>query len=35
MKMETLRSLRIITRPNDHWISFDLKDGFYSLATAP
>ena len=35
MKMETLRSLRIITRPNDHWISFDLKDGFYSLAIAP
>jgi hypothetical protein len=35
MKMETLRSLKLITRPGDHWVSFDLKDGFYSLAIAP
>jgi hypothetical protein len=35
MKMETLRSLRMIAKPGDHWVSFDLKDGFYSLAIAP
>ncbi len=35
MKMETLRSLRLIAQPGDHWVSFDLKDGFYSLAIAP
>jgi hypothetical protein len=35
MKMETLRSLRLIAKPGDHWVSFDLKDGFYSLAIAP
>jgi hypothetical protein len=35
MKMETLRSLNLITRPGDHWVSFDLKDGFYSLAIVP
>ena len=35
MKVKTLRSLRLITKPGDHWVSFDLKDGFYSLAIAP
>jgi hypothetical protein len=35
MKMETLRSLRLIAKLGDHWVSFDLKDGFYSLAIAP
>ncbi len=35
MKMETLRSIKLITRPGDHWVSFDLKDGFYSLSIAP
>ena len=25
MKMETLRSPRLITKPFDHWVSFDLK----------
>ena len=35
MKMETLRSLRLIAKPNDYWVNFDLKDGFYSLAIAP
>jgi hypothetical protein len=35
MKMETLRSLKLITRPGDHWVTFDLKDGFYSLAISP
>ena len=35
MKMETLRSIRLIVKPGDHWVSFDLKDGFYSLAIAP
>jgi hypothetical protein len=35
MKMETLRSLRLIAKPGDHWVSFDLKDGFYSLAIDP
>jgi hypothetical protein len=35
MKMETLRRLRLIAKPNDYWVSFDLKDGFYALAIAP
>ncbi len=35
MKMETLRSLRLIAKPGDLWVTFDLKDGFYSLAIAP
>jgi hypothetical protein len=35
MKMETLRSLRLIAKPGDHRVSFDLKDGFYSLAIDP
>jgi hypothetical protein len=35
MKMETLRSLRLISKPGDHWVSFDLKDGFYSMAIDP
>ncbi len=33
--METMRSLRLIAKPGDHWVSFDLKDGFYSLAIDP
>jgi hypothetical protein len=33
--METLRSLKLITRPGDHWVSFDVEDGFYSIAIAP
>ena len=28
MKMEILRSLRLIAKPDDNWVSFDLKDGF-------
>ncbi len=35
MKMETLQSLRLIAKPGDHWVSFDLKDGFCSFAIAP
>ena len=35
MKRETMRSLRLIAKPGDHWVSFDLKDGFYSLAIDP
>ncbi len=35
MKMETLWSLRLIAKPSDHWVNFDLKDGFYSLAITP
>jgi hypothetical protein len=35
MKMETLRQLRYIAKPEDHWVSFDLKDGFYELAIHP
>ena len=31
MKMETLQSLRLIAEPGDHWVSFDLKDRFYSV----
>ena len=35
MRMETLRSLRLIAKTGDRWVSFDLKDGLYSLAIAP
>jgi hypothetical protein len=35
MKMETLQSLPLITRPGGHLVSFDVKDGFYSLAIVP
>jgi hypothetical protein len=35
MKVETMRSLRLIAKPSNHWVSFDLKNGFYSLAIAP
>jgi hypothetical protein len=35
MRMETLRSLQLIAKPGDHWVSFGLKDGFYSLAIDP
>jgi hypothetical protein len=35
MKMETLRHLRFIAKPGDHWVSFDLKYGFYALAIHP
>ena len=34
-KMETLRYLRMIAKPDDHWVSFDLEDAFYSFAIAP
>jgi hypothetical protein len=27
MKMEIMRSLRLIANPGDHWVSFHLKDG--------
>ena len=33
--METLRQLSYIAKPGDHWVSFDLKDGFYALAIHP
>jgi hypothetical protein len=32
MKMETLRFVCLIAKSSDHWVSFDLKDGFYTLA---
>ncbi len=35
MKMDTLRQLRFIAKPRDHWVSFDLKLGFYALAIHP
>jgi hypothetical protein len=35
MKMETLWSLRLNAKPGDHWVSFELKDGFYPLTLAP
>jgi hypothetical protein len=35
MKMETPRRLRYIAMPNDYFISFDLKDGFYALSIHP
>ncbi len=33
--METLRSLRLVVKPGDHWVSFDFKDGLYSLSIDP
>ena len=33
--METLPSLRLIAKPGDHWVSFNLKANFYSLAIDP
>jgi hypothetical protein len=33
--MKTLRRLRLIAKPNDYWVSFDLKDGLNALAIAP
>ena len=35
MQMETLRRLWYIAKPNDHFVSFDLKDGFYALSIYP
>ena len=35
IKIEILRSLRIIAMSGDNWVSFDLKDGIFSLAIAP
>ncbi len=35
IKMETLRHLHLIAKPGDHWVSFDLKTGFYTLAIHP
>ncbi len=35
MKMETLRRLRCIAKPNDHFVSFDLEDGFYAISIHP
>jgi hypothetical protein len=35
MKIKTLRQLRFIEKLEDHWVSFDLKDGFYALSIHP
>ncbi len=35
IKKETLRHLRLLAKPGDHWLSFDLKDGFYALTIHP
>ena len=35
MKMETMHFLRLIPKQGDHWVSFDLKDVFYSMAIDP
>jgi hypothetical protein len=35
MKMETLRRLRYIAKPNEDFVLFDLKDGFYALSIHP
>ena len=31
-EMETLTRMRYIAKPNDHFVSFDLKNGFYALS---
>ena len=33
--METLKRLCYITKPNDHFVSLDPKDGFYALSIHP
>ena len=35
MKMETLRRLRYIAKPNGHFVSFDPKHSFYALSIHP
>jgi len=35
MKMETLRRLRYIGKPNVHFVSSDLHDGFYAFSIHP
>jgi hypothetical protein len=35
MKMETPRSRRLIAKPGDYRVSFNLEDGFYSLPIDP
>ncbi len=35
MKIETIRRLRYIAEPIDHFVSFDLNDGFYALSLHP
>jgi hypothetical protein len=35
MIMESLRRLRYIAKPNSHFVSFDLNDGFYALSLHP
>ncbi len=35
MKMKTFRHLQQIAKPGDHWVSFDLKDGFYAQSIHP
>ena len=35
MKMEMLRRPRYIAKPNNHFVSFDRKDGFYALSIHP
>ena len=35
MKMEMKRRLRYIAKPNGHFVSFDLKNGFYALSIHP
>ena len=35
MKMETPRSRRVIAKPGDYRVSFNLEDGFYSLPIDP
>ena len=34
MKMETLKRLRLIAKPNDWMVTFDLCDGFYTVSVA-
>jgi hypothetical protein len=35
MKIETLRRQRYIAQPNVHFVSFDVKDGFYAISIYP
>jgi hypothetical protein len=35
VEIETLRHLRLIAKPGDHWVSLDLKGGFSAMDIHP
>ena len=35
LSMETLKRLRLLAKPGDYMVSFDIQDGFYHVALHP